>query len=59
MRGHVFSSPDNSTLIIAIKGTALALIGGGGGTAPKDKLNVSIPALGKSTKAQLDSSKLF
>lgn len=51
MRGHVFSSPDNSTLIIAIKGTALALIGGGGGgTAPKDKLNVSIPSLGKSTK---------
>ncbi|KAF9395938.1 putative lipase atg15 [Podila verticillata] len=39
VRGHVFSSPDNSTLIIAIKGTALALIGGGGGTAPKDKLN--------------------
>ncbi|KAG0032089.1 putative lipase atg15 [Podila clonocystis] len=39
VRGHVFTSADNSTLIIAIKGTSAAILGGGGGTATRDKIN--------------------
>ncbi|KAF9918667.1 putative lipase atg15 [Lobosporangium transversale] len=39
LRGHVFVSADNSTLIIAIKGTSAALLGGGGGTSARDKIN--------------------
>ncbi|KAF9191400.1 putative lipase atg15 [Haplosporangium sp. Z 767] len=39
VRGHVFSSADNTTLIIAIKGTSAAILGGGGGTAARDKIN--------------------
>ncbi|KAG0215805.1 putative lipase atg15 [Mortierella sp. GBA30] len=39
VRGHVFSSADNSTLIIAIKGTTAAILGGGGSTATRDKIN--------------------
>lgn len=41
LRGHVFASEDNSTLIIAIKGTSAAILGGGGGTSTRDKINVS------------------
>lgn len=37
----MFSSADNSTLIIAIKGTSAAILGGGGPTATRDKINVS------------------
>ncbi|KAG0206852.1 putative lipase atg15 [Mortierella sp. GBA30] len=36
VRGHVFASEDNSTLIIAIKGTTLM---GGGNTSTRDKIN--------------------
>ena len=40
MRGHVFVSTDNSTVIIAIKGTSAPwLAGGGGPTVVKDKKN--------------------
>ncbi|KAF9586619.1 putative lipase atg15 [Lunasporangiospora selenospora] len=39
VRGHVFVSKDNSTLIIAIKGTSAAVLGGGGDTAARDKVN--------------------
>ncbi|CAG8460168.1 2774_t:CDS:2 [Racocetra fulgida] len=45
LRGYVFADPDNSTIIIAFKGTSLHLINGGGPTASKDKLNVSLPSL--------------
>lgn len=39
-RGHVFVSTDNSTVIVSIKGTsALWLVGDGGPTVKKDKLN--------------------
>lgn len=39
-RGHIFVSTDNSTVIVAIKGTsALWLVGDGGPTVKKDKLN--------------------
>lgn len=38
-RGHVFATPDNSTVVVSIKGTSAALFGGGGPTARKDKLN--------------------
>ncbi|KAI0783631.1 alpha/beta-hydrolase [Abortiporus biennis] len=38
-RGHVFATPDNSTVVLAIKGTSAAFIGGGGPTARKDKFN--------------------
>ncbi|KAK7032316.1 putative lipase atg15 [Paramarasmius palmivorus] len=38
-RGQVFATPDNSTVIISIKGTSAGLFGGGGPTAKKDKLN--------------------
>ncbi|KAG9002703.1 putative lipase atg15 [Tulasnella sp. JGI-2019a] len=38
-RGHIFVSSDNSTVVLSIKGTSGAFIGGGGPTAKKDKLN--------------------
>ena len=40
MRGHIFVSTDNSTVVIAIKGTSAPWIAGGGGpTVIKDKKN--------------------
>jgi putative lipase involved disintegration of autophagic bodies len=40
LRGHVFVSEDNSTVILALKGTSAGWITGGGGpTVRKDKLN--------------------
>lgn len=40
MRGHIFVSTDNSTVVIAIKGTSASwLAGGGGPTVVKDKRN--------------------
>ncbi|KAF6758290.1 Alpha/Beta hydrolase protein [Ephemerocybe angulata] len=40
MRGHIFVSQDNSTVVIAIKGTSAGwLVGGGGPSTGKDKLN--------------------
>ncbi|GJJ07625.1 hypothetical protein Clacol_001829 [Clathrus columnatus] len=39
LRGHVFVTGDNSTVIIAIKGTSLTFLGGGEPTAKRDKLN--------------------
>ncbi|KAF9267953.1 alpha/beta-hydrolase [Marasmius fiardii PR-910] len=38
-RGQVFATPDNSTVVISIKGTSAGIFGGGGPTAKKDKLN--------------------
>ncbi|KAI0682348.1 alpha/beta-hydrolase [Cytidiella melzeri] len=38
-RGHVFATPDNSTVVLSIKGTSMGFIGGGGPTAKKDKFN--------------------
>ncbi|KAI0359725.1 alpha/beta-hydrolase [Trametes cingulata] len=38
-RGHVFATPDNSTVVLSIKGTSAAFIGGGGPTSKKDKFN--------------------
>ncbi|GAB1517098.1 Putative lipase atg15 [Rhizoctonia solani] len=38
-RGHVFLSADNATAILSIKGTSAGLLGGGGPTVRKDKLN--------------------
>lgn len=38
-RGHVFTTPDNSTVVLSIKGTSGAFPGGGGPTTKKDKLN--------------------
>ncbi|KAL0065248.1 putative lipase atg15 [Marasmius tenuissimus] len=38
-RGQVFTTPDNSTVVVSIKGTSAGLFGGGGPTAQKDKLN--------------------
>ncbi|KAH9927261.1 alpha/beta-hydrolase [Fomitopsis serialis] len=39
-RGHVFATPDNSTVVISVKGTSAGwLVGGGGSTTKKDKLN--------------------
>lgn len=38
-RGHVFVSSDNSTVVLSIKGTSAAFIGGAGPTVKKDKLN--------------------
>lgn len=38
-RGHVFTTPDNSTIVLSIKGTSAGYLGGGGPTAKKDKLN--------------------
>jgi len=40
MRGHIFVSNDNSTVVISIKGTSAGwLVGGGGPTVGKDKKN--------------------
>ncbi|KAA1095860.1 putative lipase atg15 [Puccinia graminis f. sp. tritici] len=39
LRGHVFATPDNSTIVIAIKGTSAGLLGNGGSTGVNDKLN--------------------
>lgn len=38
-RGHIFATADNSTVVIAIKGTSTSFLGGGGPTVAKDKLN--------------------
>ncbi|KIJ31810.1 hypothetical protein M422DRAFT_61625 [Sphaerobolus stellatus SS14] len=38
-RGHIFATPDNSTVVISIKGTSAGLLGGGGPTTKKDKFN--------------------
>jgi putative lipase involved disintegration of autophagic bodies len=45
LRGHVFATPDNSTIVIAIKGTSAGLLGNGGSTGVNDKLNVRMPDL--------------
>ncbi|KAH0584633.1 Putative lipase ATG15 [Termitomyces sp. J132] len=40
LRGHIFVSDDNSTVIVSVKGTSAPwLAGGGGPTVRKDKLN--------------------
>ncbi|KAF8328844.1 alpha/beta-hydrolase [Cantharellus anzutake] len=39
LRGHVFSTPDNLTVVLSIKGTSASILGGGGPTQRKDKLN--------------------
>ncbi|CDS08538.1 hypothetical protein LRAMOSA09899 [Lichtheimia ramosa] len=41
IRGHVFSNDDESILIVSIKGTSAGLLGGGGSTTDKDKINAS------------------
>ncbi|KAG8807458.1 putative lipase atg15 [Serendipita sp. 399] len=38
-RGHVFVASDNSTVVVSIKGTSAGVLGGGGPTVIKDKLN--------------------
>ncbi|MBW0539988.1 hypothetical protein O181_079703, partial [Austropuccinia psidii MF-1] len=39
IRGHIFAKPDNSTIVIAIKGTSAGVLGNGGPTSAHDKLN--------------------
>lgn len=39
LRGHIFATPDNGTVVIDIKGTSTAIFDGGGGTAINDKIN--------------------
>ncbi|GAA96888.1 uncharacterized protein L969DRAFT_17732 [Mixia osmundae IAM 14324] len=39
LRGHVFATPDNATVVVALKGTSAGLVGGGGNTGRNDKLN--------------------
>ncbi|CAL1717055.1 unnamed protein product [Somion occarium] len=38
-RGHIFATPDNSTVVLSIKGTSASFIGGGGPTSKRDKFN--------------------
>lgn len=39
-RGHIFVSEDNSSVVLSIKGTSAGwMVGGGGPTVKKDKLN--------------------
>ncbi|KAI0733567.1 alpha/beta-hydrolase [Fomitopsis betulina] len=38
-RGHVFATPDNSTVVLSIKGTSAGFVGGGGPTSKRDKFN--------------------
>lgn len=35
----MFATPDNSTVVVSIKGTSAGMFGSGGVTAKKDKLN--------------------
>lgn len=37
----MYVSEDESTVVIAVKGTTAAFLGGGGGTSTRDKINVS------------------
>ncbi|KAF8126945.1 alpha/beta-hydrolase [Boletus edulis] len=39
IRGYVFATPDNGTVVLSIKGTSTAVWGSGGPTGKKDKLN--------------------
>ncbi|EPQ32194.1 uncharacterized protein PFL1_00391 [Pseudozyma flocculosa PF-1] len=39
MRGHIFTTQDNSTIVVALKGTSSALLPGGGDTARRDRVN--------------------
>ncbi|CED84793.1 alpha beta-hydrolase [Phaffia rhodozyma] len=39
LRGHIFASDDNSTVIISLKGTSAGLLGSGGPTAKNDRFN--------------------
>jgi hypothetical protein len=38
-RGYVFATPDNSTIVVSIKGTSTGWFGNGGPTSEKDKKN--------------------
>lgn len=42
IRGHVFADSENGTVVLALKGTSATILPGGGDTAKRDKLNVSI-----------------
>ena len=42
LRGHVFANKDNSTIIVAMKGTSPPFVGGSD-TATNDKINVPPP----------------
>jgi lipase ATG15 len=44
LRGHVFANKDNSTIIVALKGTSPPFVGGSD-TATNDKINVPPPSL--------------
>ena len=39
IRGYVFATPDNATVVLSIKGSSTALFGTGGPTGKKDKVN--------------------
>lgn len=39
IRGHVFATPDNSSIVVSIKGTSSLFVGGGSGTNHNDKKN--------------------
>lgn len=39
IRGHIFSTHDNDTIVVALKGTSNAFLPGGGETARRDKMN--------------------
>ncbi|KDN45252.1 alpha/beta-hydrolase [Tilletiaria anomala UBC 951] len=39
IRGHLFTTEDNSTVVVAIKGTSAQFLPGGGDTAKRDKAN--------------------
>ena len=39
LRGHVFVTNNNDTVVVSIKGTSAGAFGGGGPTVGNDKLN--------------------
>lgn len=39
MRGYVFATPDNATVVLSIKGTSAGIFGSTGPTGTKDRLN--------------------
>ncbi|MBW0494266.1 hypothetical protein O181_033981 [Austropuccinia psidii MF-1] len=39
VRGHIFATTDNSTIVVAIKGTSASVLGNGGPTGTRDKFN--------------------
>ncbi|KAI1314576.1 putative lipase atg15 [Mortierella claussenii] len=60
LRGYIFVSEDQTTVVVGIKGTSLQLFGTGGGpTANNDKLNCSQQCLADDLKKDRDQGESY